>query len=265
MNRLTTLYQAKALATAADMAREPLEFLLPLALKSRHERRSFHQALTHSDRIGIIAEIKRASPSVGIIAENFDPALIAARYQLAGVDAMSVLTEASGFHGDIAYLQIARTHSTKPILRKDFLTSPYEIIQAAAYGADAVLLIVAGLTDDQLRKLLDEAKRFDLDALVEVHSASEITRALSVGASIIGINNRDLRNFQVDLATTEQLASTIPSSCCVVTESGIQNVQDIQRALNAGAHAALIGEAAMRSSDLTKFIAELHQPTPNAS
>jgi indole-3-glycerol phosphate synthase len=260
-DRLAALYAAKALATAEDMAREPLDVVVERGLARKAERRSFRGALDHAKRIGIIAEMKRASPSVGLIAPDFDPASIASRYESAGVDAISVLTEASGFLGDISYLDIARSNCTKPILRKDFLTLPYEIAQASAYGADAVLLIVAGLTNVQMRELLLEAERFALDALVEVHTAEEIDRALAVGAKIIGINNRNLRTFEVDLKTTEELAPLIPSDCCIITESGIQSAEHIERALAVGARAALIGEAVMRSADVTTFLNDLYAPS----
>jgi indole-3-glycerol phosphate synthase len=200
---LERLYEAKARALAEEELREPLPGILERAERRRAERRSFSAALLAPPRPAIVAEIKRASPSLGLIARNFDPAAIAATYERANVSAISVLTEADHFLGDLAYLDVARAACTRPILRKDFLSTPYQVAQSAAYGADAILLIVAGLRDGVLRELYAEAERFDLDVLIEVHDGAELQRALALSPKIVGINNRDLRTFETDLGSRE--------------------------------------------------------------
>lgn len=262
-DRLSVLYAAKAQALARDQAREPLAAVVERGLARRGERRSFRRALT-APPFAFIAEIKRASPSAGMIAADFDPVAIATQYAVAGVDAISVLTEESAFLGDLAYLDAVRAVTACPLLRKDFLSTPYEIAQAAAYGADAVLLIVAGLDDATLRELLAQARRFDLDALVEVHTADELARALAAEADIIGINNRDLRTFTVDLAVTEKLAPQVPGNCVIIAESGISKPAQITRVRAAGAGAALIGEAAMRSGNLQQWFRSMRAVANNA-
>ena len=179
---------------------------------------------------------------------------MAANYEEAGVDAISVITEADHFLGDLSYLDVARTYSTRPILRKDFLSTPYHIAQAAAYGADAVLLIVAGLDDATLRALSAEAARFDLDTLVEVHDEEELLRAIALERAILGINNRDLRTFETDLGVTKHLLPAIPAGRLVISESGVHEPGDIAELYAAGAHGFLIGEALMRSEDPTEFV-----------
>jgi indole-3-glycerol phosphate synthase len=254
---LERLYAAKARALVEEERREPLAGIVERAERRRSERRSFAAALSAPPRPAIIAEIKRASPSLGLIARNFDPAAIAATYESANVSAISVLTEADHFLGDLAYLDIARANSTRPILRKDFLSTPYQVAQSAAYGADAILLIVAGLDDAALRELSAEAERFDLDVLVEVHDEAELQRALALGSKIVGINNRDLRTFETDLGVTESLLPAIPPGVLVISESGVQRPGDIARLFSRGAHGFLIGESLMRSEHPQALIDEL--------
>ncbi|MBD5653564.1 MAG: indole-3-glycerol phosphate synthase TrpC [Candidatus Eremiobacteraeota bacterium] len=254
---LDKLYAAKAATLAADEARESYATLAARADVRRGERRPFARALRAARGPAVIAEIKRASPSLGLIARNFDPAHIAANYERAGVDAVSVLTEADHFLGDLAFLDIARAHTTKPILRKDFLSTRYHVAQAAAYGADAVLLIVAGLDDAKLRELASEAARFDLDTLVEVHDEAELARALALPADVVGINNRDLRTFETDLGVTEHLLPSVPPGTLVISESGVHEPSDIASLHLLGARGFLIGEALMRSSDPTAFVDDL--------
>jgi indole-3-glycerol phosphate synthase len=263
---LERLYAAKAETLRADEAREPFAGLAARAEARRPERRSFAAALRRARGPAIVAEIKRASPSVGLIARNFDPAKIAAAYDAAGADAISVLTEADHFLGELAYLDVVRAHSSRPLLRKDFLTSPYQIAQSAAYGADAVLLIAAGLDDARLRFLMDEAARFDLDVLVEVHDEDELARALAAGAALVGINNRDLRTFETDLGVTEHLLPGIPAGTLVVSESGVHHPSDVARLHRQGARAFLVGESLMRSEDRATFLAALKgAPVENAA
>jgi len=254
---LARLYAAKAATLADEEARESYAEVEARGLARRSERRPFAAALRCARGPAVVAEIKRASPSVGLIARNFDAAAIASRYQAARADAISVLTEADHFLGELAYLDIARRHCTCPVLRKDFLSTPYHIAQAAAHGADAVLLIVAGLDDGTLRTLTLEASRFDLDTLVEVHDEEELERALALGASVVGINNRDLRTFETDLGITEHLLPSVPPGTLVVSESGVHQPGDIANLHAKGARGFLIGEALMRAEDPTAFVDEL--------
>ncbi len=258
---LERLYAAKAAALEEEQRRESLAVVTERGLQRREERRSMSAALRAAQGPAIIAEIKRASPSVGLIARNFDPAQIAEGYERGGADAISVLTEADHFLGDLAYLDVARAHSTRPILRKDFLSTPYHIAQASAYGADAVLLIVAGLNDEQLEQLAQEAKRFALDTVVEIHDEEELQRALRIAPDVLGINNRDLRTFTTDLGVTEHLLPNIPSEMLVISESGVQHAGDIANLYTRGARGFLVGESLMRADDPGSLIAELKHGT----
>lgn len=246
---LRRIYDAKAAASAQEEAREPYDVVRAHALARKRERRPFLQAIRSADGPGIIGEIKRASPSAGLIARNFDPASIARAYDSAGVDCISVLTEADHFLGELQYLEVARKHSSRPLLRKDFLSTPYQIAQSAAYSADAVLLIVAGLSDEQLRECMDEAAKYDLAVLVEVHDRAELNRAIALGATLVGINNRNLRTFETDLAVSEYLLPHVPQSVTVISESGMQGPEDILRLHAAGARGFLVGEALMRADE----------------
>jgi indole-3-glycerol phosphate synthase len=246
---LHRIYKAKASVAAREEAEEPYDAVREKALARKHERRSFLNAVRASNGPAIVGEIKRASPSAGLIARNFDPASIAKTYDCAGVDCISVLTESDHFLGELSFLGVARANSSRPLLRKDFLTTPYQIAQSAAHGADAVLLIVAGLTDEQLRACMNEAEQYDLDVLVEVHDMPELGRAISLGAKLIGINNRNLRTFETDLAVSEYLLPHVPSGVTVISESGMQGPEDILRLHEAGARGFLVGEALMRAED----------------
>ncbi len=259
---LDRLYAAKAKRLAEDEAREPYVEVERKALARKGDRRGFAAALRGASGPAVIAEIKRASPSVGLIARNFDAATIAQTYEKAGADAISVLTEADHFLGDLAYLDVARENSTKPILRKDFLTSRYEIAQAAAYGADAVLLIVAGLDDRKLHELNDEAAKFALDVLVEVHDEEELKHAVALERAVLGINNRDLRTFATDLGVTSHLLPSIPSDRVVISESGVHEPDDVAELYAAGAHGFLIGEALMRTGNPAGFVHDLKRAMP---
>lgn len=243
---LRKIYAAKAVVLAQDEAREPIDALRERAEQRRETRRSFRGALESARGPALIAEIKRASPSAGMISAGMDPAMVAADYARAGADAISVLTETEHFLGDLAYLDVARAHANVPILRKDFLTAPYEVVQAAAYGADAVLAIVAGLDDRQLLAMLAEAERYEIDVLVEVHDEPELERALALGAGILGINNRNLRTFVTDLAVSEMLLAVLAPGTLVISESGIRDLADCTRLAAAGARGFLIGETLMR-------------------
>lgn len=254
---LSTIYAAKAAHFAREELREPYEEIVGRALASVAGRRPFTSALCAASGGAIVGEIKRASPSAGLIARNFDPAAIARIYDGAGVDAISVLTEADHFLGDLAYLNVVRASCQRPILRKDFLNTPYGVAQSAAYGADAILLIVAGCSDGVLQSCMNEAERYALDVLVEVHDAAELERACALGARLIGINNRNLRTFETDLAVSEQLLPLLPTGVLGISESGMRDADDLERLRAAGARAFLIGESLMRSNDPAALIASL--------
>lgn len=254
---LEKLYAAKAAASAADEAREPYEAVCERAERRTPERRRFRDAVASAAGPAIVAEIKRASPSVGLIVRDLDPGDIARQYQAAGANAISVLTEADHFLGELAFVEAARDASTLPILRKDFLRTRYEVAQSAAYGADCILAIVAGLDDAALAAMLDEAARFDLDVLVEVHDEADMRRAISAGATLVGINNRDLRTFVTELSVTADLLPLVPPGVVAISESGLRSRDDLQPLFAAGARGFLIGESLMRAADKVNFIRSL--------
>jgi indole-3-glycerol phosphate synthase len=256
---LQKIYAAKATLLAEEEAREPYESVQALAFASVSKRRGFLSALQSSDGSAFVAEIKRASPSAGLIARNFDPPSIARVYESAGVDAISVLTERDHFLGDLAYLDEVRKVTTRPLLRKDFLWTRYHVAQSAAYGADCVLLIVGGMSDDTLAECLNEAKLYQLDALVEVHDETELQRALAAGVNFVGINNRSLRTLVTDLAVSEHLLPKVPHAIFAISESGMRDAADIARLRAAGARGFLVGEALMRAEDPKALIDALRK------
>jgi indole-3-glycerol phosphate synthase len=227
--------------------------------KRAKEHRNFRGFRTALDLapFGFIAEVKRASPSAGVIVEEFDPLSIAAQYYEGGAHCISVITDERYFQGHLDYLALVHQHIPVPTLRKDFTLHEVQIYQAILAGADAILLIVAALSDDELKFLHQVATGLAVDVLVEVHNEPELERALNVGADFIGINNRDLTTFEVDLSTTERLLPLIPAQCTVVSESGIRTSADVQRVLHAGANAVLVGESLMRASDPKKLLHDL--------
>ena len=209
--------------------------------------RGFRAALKRKDdQLAIIAEIKRASPSAGIIVSDVDPGAKAKDYETQGAEAISVLTDKTFFQGTMVDLTTVHDAVSIPVLRKDFIIDPLQIAQAAASGADAILLIVAALTQPELLKLTQSATELNLDVLVEVHTEEELHRAIEVGAEIIGINNRDLATFEVDIAVTEYLSEMVPNDVVLVSESGYKTVDDVRRAHQCGVNAILVGEALMR-------------------
>ena len=211
-------------------------------------RRDFLAALTAA-RLSIIAEIKKASPSRGILAADFDPRAIAVAYERGGAAAISVLTDEPNFQGSLDHLEAARNAVRLPVLRKDFTIDRYHVIQAAACGADAILLIAAILPERQLRDFRELAACYGMAALVEVHDEDELQAALASGARIVGVNNRDLRTFHVDLGVSLRLAERFPSEVVRVTESGVRNPEDVRRLRAAGYQAFLVGEHLMKSGD----------------
>ena len=244
MDRLEEILAAK---------RDEIERLKPRAAeldrqaRARTDFRSFRAAIQSSnDRIAVIAEIKKASPSAGLITDSFEPVEIARKYEQAGANAISVLTDTKFFQGKLEDLKNIRRDVSLPLLRKDFIWDRVQIAESAANGADAILLIVAALTQDQLGRALKAAKEYRLDPLVEVHTVDELQRALEAGAETIGINNRDLTTFDVDLVVTEKICREVPDDIVLVSESGIKTPADITRLKACGVDAVLVGEALMR-------------------
>lgn len=219
--------------------------------------RDFAGALRHQKGLSLIAEIKKASPSAGVIAPDFDAVRIADEYERGGASALSVLTDERFFQGRVEYLQQIRDVVKLPLLRKDFIINELQVCESAALGADAILLIVSILDDAQLKGFRELGEQMRLAVLVEVHDERELDRALATGATVIGINNRDLRDFSVNLATTERLAAKIPRDRIIVAESGINTRADVKRLATAGVNAILVGESLMRSSDSGKKVKEL--------
>jgi indole-3-glycerol phosphate synthase len=244
MNRLEEILRVKR--EEIDALRARREELHKAALL-RNDFRGFAAALRQGEgKLALIAEIKKASPSAGVIVESFDPVAIAKNYARAGVDAISVLTDERFFQGRLDYLNAVRAVVPQPLLRKDFVLDPLQIMEAAAAGADAILLIVAALSQEELASLLETASLYQLEALVEVHTLPELDRALEAEARIIGINNRNLATFEVDLSVTERLSEQVPNDIVVVSESGIRTSEDLARIKACGVDAVLIGEALMR-------------------
>ncbi|MCB1905315.1 MAG: indole-3-glycerol phosphate synthase TrpC [Gammaproteobacteria bacterium] len=222
--------------------------------------RGFSQAI--ADKIaqgqaGVIAEIKRASPSKGVIRREFHPAQIAASYERGGATCLSVLTDVDFFQGCDDYLEHARSACRLPVLRKDFIIDPYQVYEARAIGADCILLIVACLDDTKMQQLNNLAHDLGMDVLIEVHDAVELKRALAIGNRLIGINNRDLRSFEVTLETTLGLLAEIPADRIVITESGIHTPADVERMRTHGVNGFLVGEAFMRAPEPGEKLAEL--------
>ncbi len=252
------------LATIARHVREQVERRrrqLPVA--ALRERELFHVPARGFARAAsgecrrIIAEVKKASPSRGVIREDFDAVAIAREYASHGASAISILTEEHFFQGSLHFLEQIRGAVTEPLLRKDFIIDPYQLWEAKSYGADAILLIAALLDPSLLHDLIGQAKALSLDALVEVHSEAELNAAVESGAQLLGINNRDLKTFEVSLSTTEKLAPLIPRGMPAVCESGIDSLEQIRRVEQWGIHAFLIGESLMRTRHPGKKLREL--------
>ena len=241
----------KSHVAACKQARsvQDLEKLLPA-----EPPRGFRQQLVRKHQAGglaLIAEIKKASPSKGLIRADFDPPSLADAYAAGGAVCLSVLTDEPYFQGQDSYIQAARDRVSLPVLRKDFTIDPYQVIEARMLGADCILLIMAALDDDQASELKACAEAFGMDVLIEVHDQDEMDRALKLGPSLLGVNNRNLKTLAIDLATFETLAANAPADCVLVAESGLYSHEDVQRMAAAGAHAYLVGESLMRQADVT--------------
>lgn len=220
---------------------------LKTAATLRNDFRSMYDALREDPtRLGLIAEVKKASPSAGVIQPDFDYLTIARTYEKGGANAISVLTDEKYFQGRLEYMTNIRSEVSIPVLRKDFIIHEAQIFEAVVAGADAILLIVAALDQPTLEHLLETAYTYQIDVLMEVHDMPELERALATDVKILGVNNRNLKSFTVDLATTEQLAEEVPDDIILVSESGIKSVADAQRVSDCGADALLVGETLMR-------------------
>jgi len=256
---LTRICADKRAELAERRLARPESALRSLA-QSVEPPRGFHRALVEDAAGGrpvLICEIKKASPSKGLIRKDFDPANLARAYQAGGASCLSVLTDAPYFQGRDEDLVAARTAADLPVLRKDFMLDPYQILVSRALGADCVLLILAALSDPQALELEDAARELAMDVLIEVHDSAELDRALGLKSPLVGVNNRNLKTLEVDLATCEALAPRVPAERLVVAESGLTTPADLTRMQKVGAKAFLIGESLMRQADVTAATAAL--------
>lgn len=252
---LDKIVEQKSKVLKDDKAKESLRELKE-QITELDETRDFKGALAQGE-MSLIAEIKKASPSKGVIKEDFRPLQIARQYEAAGASALSILTDRDFFQGQLSYLTEVRKEVSSPLLRKDFIIDPYQIYQARAYGADAILLIAAILEEEELDEFLNIAHELGLDVLLEVHNQEELETALAVEAEIIGINNRDLKVFEVDLATTLELKELIPDDKVIISESGIKDRSDTNLLREHEIDGILVGESLMRSADIQTKVDEL--------
>lgn len=266
-DRLRSILEAKRERVAAQRQAVP-EIELERRAAAQEPPRGFASALRRSiarGAYGLIAEIKRASPSKGRLRDDFDPAALAGALHDGGAACISVLTDEPFFEGSDAHLMAARATAPVPVLRKDFMLDAYQILESRALGADCVLLILAALDDSEASILARDAKALGMDVLVEVHDERELERAGALGVKLIGINNRNLRTFEVDLATTERLAALAPTAADLVAESGLGGPDDLHRLANCGVRRFLIGETLMRNPDVTEGVRTLLARTADAA
>jgi indole-3-glycerol phosphate synthase len=258
-NILDTIVEARRVSVAHRKRVLPDVALKIAVEKKAPPPRDFAGALSKPG-LNVISELKKASPSLGVIRENYSPSVLAAKLEASGAAALSVLTEEEFFLGSLGDLKEASKTVKIPILRKDFIIDPWQVWETRAAGADSFLLIAAVLDDETLRELLELGHTLKMEPLVEVHSREELVRVLDAGARIIGVNNRDLRDFQVHLETSIELIESIPEECIAVSESGLHANQDLLRLRRAGFDAFLIGERLMKHEDPGEALAELLRP-----
>ncbi|MBU6391416.1 MAG: indole-3-glycerol phosphate synthase TrpC [Planctomycetota bacterium] len=256
MTILDEIYKHKLSEVAENKKRIPTE-VLKENIKEEQHTRPFGTSLKSNTNITIIAEIKKASPSLGIIRKDFNPVEIARLYESSGAAAISVLTDEKFFQGKLSYLTEVKKSIHLPVLRKDFIVDPYQIYEARSAGADAILLIATLLSKEEIQHFLELAEGMSMDCLVEVHSESELKKVLQTSANIIGINNRDLATFKIDLETTLLLRPMIPAGKIVVSESGIKSREDIVTLIKKGIDAVLVGETLMKTANIPAKLHEL--------
>lgn len=254
---LEAIVAATTRSVAIRAQREPIETLASRAETRQARGDLFTAAISHANRVNVIAECKRRSPSRGVLRQDYDPVAIARSYQMAGAIALSVLTEPTFFDGSLQHLSSVRNAVAIPLLRKDFVVDEYQLFEAVVNGADAVLLIAAALDDARLESLREAAGHLGLATLIEVHDVAELERALAAGADIVGVNNRNLRTLEVDTRASDAIAQRLPSDVIAVSESGLKTADDLHRLRQLGYHAFLIGERFMAATDPGAALAEL--------
>lgn len=250
LDRIAAYKRQDVAARMAATSQDAIEALARTASAPRGFRAALERVEEQTGRPALIAEIKKASPSKGLIRPDFDPPALARAYQAGGAACLSVLTDGPSFQGDDAYLGQARDAVALPCLRKDFLVDPWQVAESRALGADCILIILAMVDDRLAAELLSEAERFGMDALIETHDEEEMARACALGGDLVGVNNRSLRTFEVDLEVTERLSMLSPVRALLVAESGIFTPEDVERVSAAHAQAILVGESLMRQADV---------------
>lgn len=256
---LDEIVEKRKIQLEREKAAADLETVKSAALKLDRKCISFKAAFAKPDRLSVISEVKKASPSKGLIQPNFDPVKIAKEYEASGADAVSCLTEEHYFQGSSEYFKAIRKAINLPMIRKDFIIDEYQIYEARLMGADAILLIAAVLDDEKLKSFGDTARSLGLDILAETHDESELERVLALDFDIVGINNRNLKTFEVTLETTARLAGMIPKGKVIVSESGIRDNADMKTVRSYGADAVLIGETLMRSGNIGETLTALRK------
>ncbi|GAA0869976.1 indole-3-glycerol phosphate synthase TrpC [Brevundimonas basaltis] len=250
LERIAAYKREDVAGRKAALSQDAVEARVRSASPPRGFRAALERRLAETGRPALIAEIKKASPSKGLIRADFDPPALARAYERGGASCLSVLTDGPSFQGDDAFLGQAREATALPCLRKDFLVDPWQVAESRALGADCILIILAMIDDVVAGELFAEAERFGMDALIETHDEAEMARACQLGGDLVGINNRSLRTFEVDLAVTERLAPMAPAGALLVAESGIFTSPDVARVSEAGSRAILVGESLMRQADV---------------
>ncbi len=254
---LAKIIQEKRKGIAQSKQNISLPALIDRINSQSFNKRNFKEAISKPNQINLIAEIKKASPGKGIFIKEFNPVKIAEIYQKAGASALSVITEEKFFQGKLSFIKEVKERVTIPVLRKDFIFDEYQIYESKASSADCILLIASILTEEQLLKLTDLSRKLDLEYIIEVHSAPDVEKALKMDVEIIGINNRDLESFKIDLNTTQKLKDLIPRDKIVVSESGIKAYQDIVFIKSLGINSVLVGEALLQSNNILSKTKEL--------